>query len=82
MIDELMYRRCKAIREMLDGPLFQAAVEQVKDDIRNEIMNSAVKDSELREALYFESKALERILGRLTIYAGEYTMMTEGRQHG
>jgi hypothetical protein len=75
-VDDLFYRRCKAIKDMLDGPLFRAAVEEVHDDIRSEITNSTPDQKDLRESLYYEAKALERILGRLQVYAGNYTMMT------
>ncbi|RPJ29566.1 MAG: hypothetical protein EHM33_00430 [Chloroflexi bacterium] len=82
ILDDLAYRRCKAIKDMLDGPLFNSAIEEVKDNIRDDIMNSKPEQSELRESLYSESKALERVLGRLAVYAGNYTMMTEGQRHG
>ena len=81
-MDDLFYRRCKEIKAMLDHPLFQSAVNEVQEDIKNAILDTKPEEKEVREDLYYESKGFDRLLGRLTIYANNVTM-TEGRlRHG
>ena len=74
MIEEGEYRRCKAIKDLIDSPMFHVAVEDIKDDIKEELVSMPIADVDKRNSLHLEYSLLERLIGRLTIYANKASM--------
>ena len=71
MIDEVRFKRCKILRDLLANPLMNEAMANVHMDIINELLMTDPVDKEDREALYNESKAFTRLTGRLQSLANE-----------
>jgi hypothetical protein len=70
-MDELRFKRCKALKELLSSPLMSEAMANCHLDIINALLMTDPKDSADREALYNESKAFTRLTGRLQSLANE-----------
>jgi hypothetical protein len=73
-MDDLRYRKCKLLKDLLSNPLMNEAMAEAHLDIINRILASDPIDKEGREALYNESRAFTRITGRLTSLANEAIM--------
>jgi hypothetical protein len=74
MADDIRYRHCKQIREMLANPMMNEAMATIHVDLMNELLSTDPADKQKREDVFFESKALSRIVGRLQSMANEATV--------
>jgi hypothetical protein len=73
-MDELRFKRCKILRDLLANPMMNEAMANVHVDIINELLMTEPSLREEREALYNESKAFQRLTGRLQALANEATV--------
>ena len=73
-MDDLEYRRCKAIKDLMENPIFNAAVVDVQDDIKEELIKTPLAEKDKRDSLHLEYAVVERLIGRLAIYANRVTM--------
>ena len=74
MMDEIRYKRCRILRDLLASPMMNEAMATTHVDIINELLMTEPTDLENREALYYESKSFTRLTGRLQSLANEATM--------
>jgi hypothetical protein len=72
-MDELRYKRAKIIKDLMASPLFAEVIKAVTLDIAVQLL--AESSAEQRTELYYESKALTRVVGRLQTIANEVTMI-------
>ena len=78
-MDELRFRKLKALQQAMDHPFFDQAVTELKREIADE-MADCVGPAEKIGALKAERFALDRLRGRLESYVNELTFME--RKHG
>jgi len=71
--DDLRYRRCKLMRDLVNNPLYRDVEAQIRLDISNEFLATSGGDGPVRESLYLEGKALDRVIGRILALANEAT---------
>lgn len=74
MTDDIRFRKCKQIREMLSNPMMNEALASVHVDLINELLMTNPEDRQKREDLFLESKALSRMIGKLQSFANEATV--------
>ena len=74
MMDEIRYKRCRILRDLLASPMMNEAMATTHVDIINALLRTEPIDHEAREALYYESKAFTRLTGNLQSIANEATM--------
>lgn len=67
-LDEIL-RHGRAAAELLDNDVFLTAVEQTKDQIVESWLRE--EDADVREAWWFEQKALARVIHRLGVMIQE-----------
>lgn len=79
MIDDLRFRRLKALREAMSHPFFGQAIAELKRELADEIADCV--DPIKAGALRAERFALERVAGRLESYTNEL-MITEKQVNG
>jgi hypothetical protein len=72
-MDDITYRKAKALKDILTSSLFPEIMHQVVESISMEIYNSASQEKDKREALYGEFRALNRLVGRLQALANDVT---------
>ena len=83
-MDELRFRRLRALREALDQPFFDQAVVELKREIADE-MADCIGPAERIGALKAERFAFERLRGRLEAYLNDLMVVerkTEQKTHG
>lgn len=78
-MDDLRFRRLKALRQALDQPFFNLAIEELKRELADEIADCM--DPVKAGAVRAERFALERVRGRLEAYTNEL-MITEKQVNG
>ena len=76
MSEELLWRRKEVIRRMLDDPLFNDAISHMRALIAMDMVTETNRDK--RDDYYYEVKALDRIVSRLTTYANDVRAITKG----
>lgn len=83
-MDEPFLRRCKVVKELIESPLFEAAIEGIRDDIKNEMVKTKPEEVEVRNRLHLEHSVVDRVVGRLTVYANNYIVEGGGdsRRYG
>jgi hypothetical protein len=75
MNNEQRFNACKAIKTLIDNPLFEDAVSAIRADLGEAMLDADV--SEDRDDIYNENQGLERLLDKLRSMANE-AVMAEG----
>lgn len=70
MID---YEKRRLIRNVLDNPLFDALVEDIRNELAHKML--VTDDNKVREQLFYENKALDSIVGQLMSIANDVRMI-------
>jgi hypothetical protein len=55
-------QRTELAKNVLDNPVFQDAIKQIKQELYGEFLNSPARDSEGREKIYLMGKMLDLLL--------------------
>lgn len=63
--------RAHGAKNLLDTPVFRAAVESVRAGLIGEMIGTKARDTELREKAYFSIRALDEVVLRLNAYINE-----------
>ena len=63
----------KLIRDIVDNPLFNTLLNNMKRDIADKMLTS--EQEEVRDRLYSEAKAIDRLAGELVSAANRYRMI-------
>lgn len=79
-MDDLRFRKLRALRQAMDHEFFGLAIADLKREIADE-MADCVGPAEKIGALKAERFALDRLRGRLESYVNELTM-TERKTNG
>lgn len=74
MMDDAEFKRYQAVKTLLASPAFREALDQIKDDIKEELVKADFKDRDKRDRLHLEHQLVERLEGILTAYAAKITM--------
>lgn len=77
---ELAMRRKKNIKLLMEEPYFESAVDEVRQDITQNWMDTVITDITVREKLYAEITALDMVLDRLRSYANDVTFRVEEKE--
>jgi hypothetical protein len=86
MMDDLKFRRLKALREVADNPFFGLAVDELRRELADQIADEM--DPVKAGALRAERAALNSIRGRIESYLNDLmvvekkTKSTEQVKHG
>ena len=78
-MDDLRFRRLKALRETMDNPFFGQAVEELRRELADEIADCV--DPVKAGALRAERVALTRLAARIETYTNEL-MIVEKQANG
>ena len=62
MTPEQEQKRSELAKNILDNPVFQDAIKQIKQELYGEFLNSPARDSEGREKIYLMGKMLDLLL--------------------
>ena len=62
MTPEQEKQRTELAKSILDNPVFQDAIKQIKQELYGEFLNSPARDSEGREKIYLMGKMLDLLL--------------------
>ena len=62
MTPEQEKQRTELAKNVLDNPVFQDAIKQIKQELYGEVLNSPARDSEGREKIYLMGKMLDLLL--------------------
>ncbi len=63
----------KLIRDIVDNPLFNTLLNNMKRDIADKML--VTEQEEVRDRLYSEAKAIDRLAGELVSAANRYRMI-------
>jgi hypothetical protein len=55
-------QRTELAKNVLDNPVFQDAIKQIKQELYGEFLNSPARDSEGREKIYLMGKMFDLLL--------------------
>lgn len=66
----------KLIRDIVDNTLFNDMVSNMKRHIADTML--IAEQEEVRDRLYSEAKAIDRLVGELTKMANKYRMLVDG----
>jgi hypothetical protein len=55
-------QRTELAKSILDNPVFQDAIKQIKQELYGEFLNSPARDSEGREKIYLMGKMFDLLL--------------------
>lgn len=72
-MDDIELANLKLIRDIVDNPLFNDMVSNMKRAIADKMLET--EKEEARDRLYSEAKALDRLVGELTSLANKYRMV-------
>lgn len=72
MMDELQARKVRALKEAMDQPFFDLAIEELRRNLADQIADTL--DEGKAEALRAERFALTRLRGRLQAHLNNLTM--------
>lgn len=70
-ITELGIRKRKALKELLSHELIPLAIKDIKEDLAFGMMSTLPSQADIRERLYYEFIAFERLEGKLAAYIGD-----------
>ena len=62
MTPEQEKQRTELEKNILDNPVFQDAIKQIKQELYGEFLNSPARDSEGREKIYLMGKMFDLLL--------------------
>ncbi len=62
MTPEQEKQRTELAKSILDNPVFQDAIKQIKQELYGEFLNSPARDSEGREKIYLMGKMFDLLL--------------------
>ena len=62
MTPEQEKQRSELAKNILDNPVFQDAIKQIKQELYGEFLNSPARDSEGREKIYLMGKMFDLLL--------------------
>ena len=62
MTPEQEKQRTELAKNILENPVFQDAIKQIKQELYGEFLNSPARDSEGREKIYLMGKMLDLLL--------------------
>ncbi len=62
MTPEQEQKRSELAKNILDNPVFQDAIKQIKQELYGEFLNSPARDSEGREKIYLMGKMFDLLL--------------------
>ena len=62
MTPEQEKQRTELAKNVLDNPVFQDAIKQIKQELYGEFLNSPARDSEGREKIYLMGKMFDLLL--------------------
>ena len=62
MTPEQEKQRTELAKSILDNPVFQDAIKQIKQELYGEFLNSPARDSEGREKIYLKGKMFDLLL--------------------
>ena len=62
MTPEQEKQRTELAKNILDNPVFQDAIKQIKQELYGEFLNSPARDSEGREKIYLMGKMFDLLL--------------------
>lgn len=62
MTPEEEKQRTELAKSILDNPVFQDAIKQIKQELYGEFLNSPARDSEGREKIYLMGKMFDLLL--------------------
>ena len=65
MTPEQEKQRTELAKNILDNPVFQDAIKQIKQELYGEFLNSPARDSEGREKIYLMGKMFDLLLVHL-----------------
>lgn len=72
-MDNAEIESLKLIRDIVDNKLFASMIENMKRAIADTML--ITEKEEARDRLYSEAKAIDRLVGELTVMANKYRMM-------
>jgi hypothetical protein len=72
-MNEAELANLKLIRDIVDNPLFNTLVNNMKRDIADTML--VTEKEEARDRLYSEAKAIDRLAGELVAAANRYRMI-------
>ena len=79
-MDELRFRRLKALRASLDSPFFDLAIAELEQEMAVEIAD-CLNDSDKANAMRAERFALKRLRGRLESYTNDLLVVERKTEH-
>lgn len=77
-MNELLFKKCKEIKLLLQAALFKDAVAAVKTAMAQEMLEA--DKPEERERIYYENQAFDKLLDRLQSYANEVVMIEKSKE--
>jgi hypothetical protein len=74
-MDEREIRKREILRKTMELDLFKEAIQDAKRNIITHSMSTAPSEDKVREQLYYECRAIDRVAGKLLSYVNEIVMM-------
>jgi hypothetical protein len=72
-MNDIELANLKLIRDIVDNPLFNTLLNNMKRDIADKML--VTEQEEVRDRLYSEAKAIDRLVGELVSAANRYRMI-------
>lgn len=72
-MNDVYLKACLEIKKLITSRLFQDAIKTIKMELATEMIDC--DDSDKRQMIFLENKALERLLDRMQAYANEIAML-------
>lgn len=63
------YKKKKMVKDMIDNPLFKQIVDEIRAEYADMMLSS--EEEKVRQSLYSQAKALDKLVGHLTAIANE-----------
>jgi hypothetical protein len=76
-LDDRGVRLRQNLKTLMENPLFDEAIKDIKQDILVEIMSSEPKEVQKREYGYQQFHTVDKIVGKLNAYVGDLVMLKE-----
>lgn len=77
--ENVIFRQKKLLKDIVDNPLFDSMVQEIRAQICDDMVGTVIKDKEIREMFYAEALILNRFVGRLRAISNDIVMV---RKHG
>jgi hypothetical protein len=79
-MDDVKFRKLEILKRLIDHPLFNEAIGDVKQQIFNELLATLPAEDEKRTKLYYEKMGFDRFVGRLNAMAGEVVFINDAME--